>query len=403
MDARFDIAIAGGGLAGGMIALALARARPELSVAVIERAPRFGANHIWSFFASDVAPDALPLVEPLIARQWDAGYDVAFPGLSRRLSTPYRSTTSEKLDAALRASLPPEALFPGTAVAALDPAGVLLADGRRIAASGVIDARGAQGLPALTGGWQKFVGQMLRLERPHGVERPMVMDATVPQVDGYRFVYCLPFSEREIFVEDTYYSDAPMLDRALLDRRIRGYAQRRGWRVAEVLRSEAGVLPVVTGGDFDAFWASGADRGEAAVGRAGVRAGLFQPLTSFSLPDAVRFAQAIACEPHLSSAALARFSREYAERHWRAGWFYRALAKMLFAAAEPDLRYRVLRRFYGLDAGLIERFYAGESTRKDALRIVAGRPPVPIGRAIASLAGWGERPRPLELPLELNA
>lgn len=75
------------------------------------------------------------------------------------------------------------------------------------------------------------------------------------------------------------------------------------------------------------------------------------------------------------------------------------LTTMLFSAAHPQERYRVLERFYTLPEGLIERFYAARSTRFDRLRVLAGKPPVPLGAAIASLAGGG---RPLS-PLELTA
>ena len=51
---------------------------------------------------------------------------------------------------------------------------------------------------------------------------------------------------------------------------------------------------------------------------------------------------------------------------------------MLFAAAEPGLRYKVLEQFYTLDRGLIERFYAGRSTLADKARILIGKPPVPL-------------------------
>ena len=44
---------------------------------------------------------------------------------------------------------------------------------------------------------------------------------------------------------------------------------------------------------------------------------------------------------------------------------------------------------------LIERFYAGTSTPSDRLRILAGRPPVPIAAALASLAGRGRPLTPL--------
>ena len=67
--------------------------------------------------------------------------------------------------------------------------------------------------------------------------------------------------------------------------------------------------------------------------------------------------------------------------------FYRALDTMLFRAAEPDRRYQVLERFYRLGPDLVQRFYAAESRRTDQLRILSGRPPVPIGRAMRSLVG----------------
>jgi lycopene beta-cyclase len=61
------------------------------------------------------------------------------------------------------------------------------------------------------------------------------------------------------------------------------------------------------------------------------------------------------------------------------------LAAMLFRAADPHERYLVLERFYRLDAGLIARFYAGQSTLFDRLRVLSGKPPVPIGRAMKAM------------------
>jgi lycopene beta-cyclase len=390
MQARgIDIAILGGGLAGGLIALALARLRPDLRLLLVERAERFGGNHVWSFFASDVAPEDAWLVEPLVAARWD-GYEVRFPGHSRVLSTPYRSVTSERLDAALREALPADALLTGAETGAVTPGSVIV-DGQPVAAGAVIDARGAAGLPHLAGGWQKFLGQMLRLERPHGLVRPVVMDARVAQVGGYRFVYCLPFSETEVFVEDTYYADDPALDLPVLRHRIADYAAQQDWAVAAIVREETGVLPVVAAGDFPAFWAGDGPA------RAGTRAALFHPLTSYSLPDAVRFAVHVARLPDLSGAALAKAGYAWAGSHWRRGGFYRMLSRMLFGAAEPHLRFRMLERFYTLPEPLVERFYAGRSTPRDMLRILAGRPPVPVGAALASLAGRGRPLAPLRI------
>ena len=68
---------------------------------------------------------------------------------------------------------------------------------------------------------------------------------------------------------------------------------------------------------------------------------------------------------------------------WRERRFYRLLNLMLFRAAAPAQRYRVLEHFYRLDPATIERFYAARSSRWDKLRIMSGRPPVPIARALA--------------------
>jgi lycopene beta-cyclase len=140
------------------------------------------------------------------------------------------------------------------------------------------------------------------------------------------------------------------------------------------------VLPVAIGGDFDAYWRSTGDGA-----KAGMRAGLFHPTTGYSLPDAVRLASAITRVPDLSPPALERLTRAHSERAWRRRGFYRLLDAMLFRAAEPEQRYRVLERFYRLPEPLIGRFYAGESTALDKLRILTGRPPVPIGRAMRAI------------------
>lgn len=386
---RPDIVILGGGLAGGLIALALAEQRPDLKLLLVERGESLGGNHLWSFFASDIAAQHRWLVDPLVVAEWP-DYEVAFPGHRRRLSTGYASVTSRRLDQRLREVLPADAILTGAQVVWCGSDHALLAGGRRIEAA-VIDARGVHLDGEVCGGWQKFLGQRLVLESPHGLDRPLVMDATVPQVDGYRFVYVLPLGDSEVFVEDTYYSDDSRLQPPVLRARIAEYVARHGWTVAETLSEEAGVLPVVTGGDFDRFWNA---TGESSA-KAGTRAGLFHPLTSYSLPIAVRFAAALAELGDLSPRALAGFSHDHARRHWARGWFDRRLGAMLFGAARPGERYKVLERFYRLPQPAIERFYAGQSSWSDRLRTVAGKPPVPLGRALRVLAGAGGAPGPL--------
>jgi lycopene beta-cyclase len=62
---------------------------------------------------------------------------------------------------------------------------------------------------------------------------------------------------------------------------------------------------------------------------------------------------------------------------------------MLFRAAEPSKRWSVMRRFYSLREPLVRRFYAGRSTTLDKARILTGKPPVPIHRALRQLRETG--------------
>ena len=383
-----DIAIVGGGLSGGLIALALARHRPDITVRLVEAGARLGGNHRWSWFASDLSDGGNALMEGFRQARWDDGYNVLFPGRRRTLATPYRSLSSEDFAARLARELADGAIVTGREVSRIEAGRVTLRDGSAITARAVIDCRGFAPTGDLTGGWQVFMGRHIRTPEPHGIDRPVIMDAEVDQVapsgngGAYRFVYVLPLGAHDIFVEDTYYADRPALDRQALSGRIDRYCAKAGI-VGEPVGFETGVLPVVTGGDFPAFQRGHRIEG---VAVAGARAGFWHPLTSYTLPIAVGVALAVAEDADLPGDQLAAKLEARARGHWRATGFYRQLGRMLMGAAEPSQRYRIFERFYGLDEALIERFYASRSTFFDKARVLIGRPPVPLSRAIAALA-----------------
>ena len=381
---RVDIAIVGGGLAGGLIALALHRRDPAVPIALIEQGETLGGNHRWSWFSSDLDTEGANLLARFRTNGWD-GYEVRFPAYRRDLATRYNSLSSAEFDAGLRRELPAEAIMTGRAVEAIDAGGVTLEGGGHLAARAVIDCRGFAPTARLGGGWQVFMGRHLRTAQPHGIERPVIMDATVEQLGGYRFVYVLPLGADELFVEDTYYQDTPELDRGVLSGRIDRYCLQHGFE-GEILGGETGVLPVVTGGDFGAWQR---EVGIEGVGRAGARGGFLHPLTSYTMPFAVETALAVAAEAELPGNQLAALLAARGRRQWKRTRFYRLLGAMLFDAAEPTERYRVFERFYRLREGLIERFYAARPTLADRARVLAGKPPVPVGRALAALAREG--------------
>ncbi len=391
----YDVVIAGGGLAGGLIALALHRHAPSQTFALIEAGETLGGNHRWSWFDTDLDSAGEALMSGFTINSWDEGYDIAFPKYSKTLGTSYRSLASEHFHEALLAELPADSVHLDTRVGALDAGGVTLEDGERIDAKHVIDCRTFKPSSKLAGGWQVFLGQHIKCEQPHGLTRPVIMDATVDQVApygneaAYRFVYVLPLSEDEVFVEDTYYADHPRLDKEQLWSRTQAYAQTHGWN-GEVIAHETGILPVLSGGNPDAALAGRRVEG---VALAGALAGFSHPLTSYTLPFAVENALAIAdlleSQPNTTARQLAAFCESRARKHWRATSFYRMLSRMLFEAAEPAERVTVFQHFYDLSPDLVERFYAGDSTILDKVRILSGEPPVPIPRAIKALLSRG--------------
>jgi len=379
MAANLPVVIVGGGLAGALAALRLAQRRADIPLLLLESGSTFGGDHTWSFFDSDVRPQAADLVAALHPVRWPR-HKVRFAGRTRELPVAYNSVHSAALDALVRKSLPAASYRLGANVKQLHADGVTLAGGERIAARAVIDARGPQGaMPGLDLAWQKFVG----IEFQASAAEPdcaTIMDADLPQLDGYRFVYVLPMAPDRVLVEDTYYSDSADLAVDTLAERVRSLAAERGLSGAE-LRQETGVLPILIGGDPQRFWPVGDP-----VARLGLAGGFFHATTGYSFGLAVELAEEISALPgDFAGPALARWSRERFMRHWRDMSYFRMLNRMLFRAAAPDQRHRVFAHFYRLPAQRIARFYAGKLTWTDRVRILSGKPPVPVSAAIKAL------------------
>jgi lycopene beta-cyclase len=371
----YDLILAGGGLANGLIAWRLKQLRPELSVLCIEEQPHLGGNHTWSFHEGDLTAEQHRWLQPLVVQRW-AAYDVHFPQRSRRLNSGYASITSERFADVIQADLG-DVLRTGQRITGLTPRTVVLENGEQLQALAVIDGRGVQPTANMVLGQQAFLGQLLRLRAPHGLTAPIIMDARVAQYQGYRFVYVLPFTADTLLIEDTHYVDQHSFSAAQLRQHVAEYAAAQGWEIAECLREEQGVLPITLAGDFAGFW-----REAAGQPRSGLRAGLFHCTTGYSLPHAVRLADWIAAQPSLDAEALDRGIRAMAQQAWNSQRFYRLLNRMLFLAGRPANRWQVMQRFYGLSEGLISRFYAGRSTLADKLRVLTGKPPVPINEAV---------------------
>lgn len=372
----YDVAFIGGGLSSALAALCLRAREPALRVAVVEREARLGGDHTWCFHAADVPADAAPRIEPLIVQRWP-GYEVRFPERRRRLASPYACIQSARLHEVVTRSFedaPGSALHLGVAARALSAHEVALENGCTLTARLVVSAPGpaAQGGRGLASGYQKFVGLELEVEPGHALSEPILIDACIAQRDGFRFMYVLPLAPTRVLVEETFFSEGDALHEAESTSAILDYARSLRLSVRGVARVERGVLPMPWQGDapFDAG---------ARPLRAGYGGGLFHPVTGYSFPLALRFAQALAASdlerlehaPDDPRSPLAAFARAHAAQRP----FLRLLTRLMFTAFAPEERYAVLSHFYRLPEPLIERFYAADLRVLDRARIFWGAPP----------------------------
>lgn len=379
---RYDYLLVGGGLQSGLIALSALRRRPGATVAIVEKAPRLGGNHTWCYHEDDLPPALAPAVEPLVAARWP-GYEVRFPAYRRRVGIPYAAVRSSQLHEVVAGALaeaPGSELVAGVRATRLSAQSAELESGEILRGDLVVDARGPPPTPAADSkafsGFQSFCGLELSLDRPHGLARPILMDATVPQIGGFRFFYGLPFSPTRILLEDTYFADDPALDRERVRARVLERARELGFGAARVEREEAGVLPMP--------WRGGLPRepgpGEALA--AGYRGGFFHPATGYSFPAAARVADFLTSR----DPATARLEIGSAvARHRRQARFGQVLNRLAFGWFPPDCRFRPFERFYRLPEATIRRFYALELKAGDAVRIFGGKPPrgLSLRRALA--------------------
>ena len=223
LPTRHDLIILGGGLAGGLAALALRRRGPTSTSRWSSPARSAAIISGRSSTATSRRPTRA-LVEPLIAHRWP-GYDVRFPA--------HRRTPRPALPHDRERSARPRRCAPRS-----PPTAIIRGARRRRDRRPASRSTTANRLPpapcstraALAAAPRRAGLRLAEIRRPDARPSPPATASTarsswtprVDQADGYRFVYCLPFSPTELFVEDTYYSDTPDLDR----RRARPRASR---------------------------------------------------------------------------------------------------------------------------------------------------------------------------------
>jgi lycopene beta-cyclase len=232
----------------------------------------------------------------------------------------------------------------------------------------------------------------LKLKAGHGLVRPILKDARVEQIDGYRFFYCLPWSERSVLIEDTYYSNTPDLDVEKIRGRILKFAELQGWEIDNEERMEQGALPLDMG--YPGPEVRKLEETEISIGAA---SGLAHPVTGYTTStllqqiEAMVRADADSADVDSDQCEIKKLVHRVSvvnQQLQADARYFHLLNRMLFNVARPEERYVVLERFYRLSPALISRFYAARLKWSDRARILIGRPPVPLFPAVREFSMW---------------
>ena len=179
MNRTSEMIIVGAGLSGLLTAWRCLDLNPELRILIIESSDKIAGDHTWSFNLTDIAEELHEWLEPFIAYRWDS-YDVRFPKRKRTLDITYCTGNSETLRACVQPHIDSGRLKLrlNASVETLASDHVILFEGERLEAKCVLDARGFEPNDDVFLGYQKFVGHVIKTKLPHGVARPIIMDAT---------------------------------------------------------------------------------------------------------------------------------------------------------------------------------------------------------------------------------
>lgn len=350
---RDGILIAGGGLAGSLAALAMARHRPEVPLLIVEERATFGGEGYRSFLEAELGEGGGVLAGPLAIDRWP-GFYVAFPGFSRKLKADMAGFGAEDIHRAVTQALKPKSYRLGTKVVAVREDALVLDGGETIRAEGAIDARGVTAMSTLDLLYEVRLERDYRFGAPHRVDRPVLIDATVGQSGGLRFFQCVPLSAERLLVADVCVSERSQPDEGAAAR-IAAYVKARGWARPRARGERAAVRPLAVGGDFAAFWRQSGAR----AAKLGLRGGFVHPVTGRTIGDAAAMALLLAEQRDFSGNALHDLFEAEAKQLWKQREFLRGVTAAL-AAAPPEDRRAIVERLYRLDPALIRRLQADD-------------------------------------------
>jgi lycopene beta-cyclase len=362
-ERNHGLLIAGGGIAGSLAALAMARLRPEVPMLLAAEGSELAGGRTALLLEEGLADEERALPEPLASGSWDGCY-VAFPGRSRKLKLRCHAVSPRRIEAAVREALRPEQIRLDAKLVAVRDTSLLLQGGETLSGDGALDARPWAQQTILEVAWRRSFGRHYSFSAPHRVDLPVLVDTTLSEGKGCGLFSCIPFGETRLLVEYAEYGAGPEMDAAAAGARLDDYVAKRGWRGGKIEGEESQSQPLPLGGDFGAYWRTGGAR----VAKIGARGGFLEPVTGSVLTDALRTALLLTRQRDFSGEALHDLFEEEAAELWRKRELQRGINRLLVQGGKGCA---ALEGLYGLEPALIGRFHSDGLGLFDRRKLIA--------------------------------
>lgn len=380
-DTASPIVIAGGGLAGLSLAVQLVQRDVTRPITILEPRNTYTDDRTWCFWKTDPHP-----FEASVTQQWSRWRIATERGTLTRESAryPYCRLPSGAFYTAAVETLnhaPNVTLRRGTRVRDIwHEAGgdlAVVTEDREVFRAGLV----FDGRPPAPGSWplrdhpflwQDFLGW--RVEGRPGTFAPEtvdLMDFRHGPDEALRFLYILPFNDREALVETTAFTQRPPGHSEHRRQLTAALDERVGHPVA-ITASEQGRIPMTSAPPPPSPLAN--------LIPIGTRAGAPRPSTGYAF---------LAIQRHTAALARAVAEGRPGPLPVRAGWVRwldRVFLTRLLAnpAQAPDLFHQM---FAGVDSERMVRFLSEHGGPRDHLAVMAALPTMPF-----LSAAWVARP-----------
>ncbi len=188
------IVVLSDGLTGSLVSLTIRKQHPGHEFLLINVGEGFGKAPSLPFCESAVPDCHRWLLEPLIARRWSSFY-LSMPEGPTLIAGTVSLLAPEQIHAELFDSLGPGQFVSTGKIAEVGASHVVMENGQRIDAELLIDTRARKNSKSLEAGGTEIIARDYSLDQPHGLDVPVLRDATLTPPHFGRFLQYIPLSK----------------------------------------------------------------------------------------------------------------------------------------------------------------------------------------------------------------